>query len=688
MLSTTPMLRTTPPSSTRNPALFCESFWTLFWVTSWVVFCTISLGSTCYSEERIESFQSDIQLQRDGELLVTETITVHAEGDSIKRGIFRDFPTLYKQHFGINVQVPFEVVSVRRDQQTEPYHIDHRSNGVRVYIGAENVLLRPGLYTYEIQYKTDYQVGYFAEHDELYWNATGNGWSFPIERASCTVSLPLADQAPSDLAGKLSAELFTGPAGAKDQNGTSQIDSDQPIARFTTTQALAAQEGLTIVVTFPKGIIEPLTASDSWHLYWPAIRALIFAVLGLTMVIAYYFYAWVRVGRDPPGGVIIPLFEPPANLGPGCVRYLRRLGYDRKCFAASLLNLAVQHHIKITEREGVFSIKYLTRAKDTLPSTDIALLHAFAGRKDAIQLVQTNHRIIRQAIDSVRHKLKQEYEDKLFYRNRKWLIPGWILSLLAMILACVSVGGQGMMAGFGMLVWGSIWTVGCLVLGFAAYSQWRLSLSMRNGVFSRVQNIFKSLVLTAFCVPFFIGEFVALFAFINLTGYTVPIEMLLLGTIGYLFWHWIKQPTVEGQRLRDAIEGFRMYLGTAEQDYLQAMHPPEKTPELFERFLPYAVALDVENEWGEQFSDVLAKAAAGPETSDGTLRAGYNPSWYSGNHFENAAAGAFASSLAASMGAAIASSATAPGSSSGSSGGGGGGGSSGGGGGGGGGGGW
>ena len=118
-----------------------------------------------------------------------------------------------------------------------------------------------------------------------------------------------------------------------------------------------------------------------------------------------------------------------------------------------------------------------------------------------------------------------------------------------------------------------------------------------------------------------------------------------------------------------------MYLATVEEHRLEKLHPPDKTPELFERYLPYALALEVDQEWSEKFADVLSRAVA----SDG-----YSPHWYHGHHWNSMHTGSFASGLGSSLSSAISSSSTAPGSSSGF----GGGGSSGGGGGGGGGGGW
>ncbi len=133
-------------------------------------------------------------------------------------------------------------------------------------------------------------------------------------------------------------------------------------------------------------------------------------------------------------------------------------------------------------------------------------------------------------------------------------------------------------------------------------------------------------------------------------------------------------------QVMDRIEGFGHYLSVAEKDRMNFHNPPERTPELFEKFLPYALALGVEQAWSEQFAGVLSRAAASPAGSDRH----YSPRWYSGRGFASRGVTDFASSLGGSFSGAIASSSTAPGSSSGS----GGGGSSGGGGGGGGGSGW
>jgi uncharacterized membrane protein len=171
------------------------------------------------------------------------------------------------------------------------------------------------------------------------------------------------------------------------------------------------------------------------------------------------------------------------------------------------------------------------------------------------------------------------------------------------------------------------------------------------------------------------GEIGGLIALVLATSLWVAVVFALGVTLNGFFYHLLKAPTLAGQRILDQIEGFRLYLSVAEKDRLNLENPPQRTPELFDRFLPYALALNVEQQWAQQFEDVIK--TAGEDKA-------YRPAWYSGTAFATAGLSGFAGSLGNAFSGAISSASTAPGSHSG----GGGGGSSGGGGGGGGGGGW
>ena len=207
-------------------------------------FTTIGLA-----DERIHNYHSDIVVDEKGDMTVTETIKVKSEGNKIKRGIYRDFPTQYKDRLGNKYNLEFSVTQVLRDGSPENFHTEKRSNGIRIYIGNKNRYLEKGDYTYAITYRTNRQLGFFDQHDELYWNVTGNDWDFPIDKASATVRLP--EIIPQD---SIEAEGYTGVSGSKDQNYKASIRNDGS-AYFETTRALPRRHGLTIVVTWPKGYI-------------------------------------------------------------------------------------------------------------------------------------------------------------------------------------------------------------------------------------------------------------------------------------------------------------------------------------------------------------------------------------------------------------------------------------------------
>jgi len=152
--------------------------------------CFLAAITAAAQSERILDFRSRIAVQRDGSVTVSEDIRVVSSGDQIKRGIYRDFPTRYQDRYGNSVRVAFEVLEVLRDGRPEPYHIKDISNGIRIYVGQKEVLLRPGTYTYTIVYVTRRQLGFFRDFDELYWNVTGHGWNFVIEHAEAMVELP------------------------------------------------------------------------------------------------------------------------------------------------------------------------------------------------------------------------------------------------------------------------------------------------------------------------------------------------------------------------------------------------------------------------------------------------------------------------------------------------------------------
>ena len=150
----------------------------------------LAVASPAAAIERILFFLSDVRVEPESTLQVTETIRVQAEGNQIRRGILRDFPTSYARRDGSRVEVGFTVESVLRNGNTEEFSTERLSNGVRVRIGSANRILNIGVHEYVIKYRTTRQVGFYPNDDELYWNVTGNGWTFAIDVAEARITLP------------------------------------------------------------------------------------------------------------------------------------------------------------------------------------------------------------------------------------------------------------------------------------------------------------------------------------------------------------------------------------------------------------------------------------------------------------------------------------------------------------------
>jgi hypothetical protein len=601
------------------------------------IFALAVAGLVCaapaQADERILSFDSAITVQPDGTLAVRETIRVRAEGDKIRRGIYREFPTIYPGRDGGQVVVGFAFDSATRDGAPEPWRMEQVGNGVRVYLGSAQVLLPQGEHTYVLDYRTDRQMGFFSDHDELYWNVTGQGWVLPMDRVTATVKLPA--EIPR---GELRLEAYTGSESAGGREYTAEPTAEG--AHFAVTRGLRPREGLTIVAMWPKGYITaavehalPPTpaqatspgydpardAGGSVHQNWssPAEavlerqlpkdnRAMWFGLVGLALLLAYYYLVWDKVGRDPPGRVIIPEYEMPDKQSAASMRYLMRMKYDDKCFAASVLGLAVKGYLRIEQSDGIlgFGREYtLTRNapgdRKPLSADELALNTALFRHGDRLELEQKNHAKVRRARAAHYSSLRSQYASSFFRINGGWHALGIALSLL---VAALSLGWPG--------------TTG-------DWPRW---------YFTTPQGWLTLLAVIA--------------------------GLVANGVFGKL----LKAPTAIGQAAMDHIRGFKAYLEVAEGEELKRISgppPPKMTAQIYEAYLPAALALDVEQRWAEKFARVLD-----------VQEPSYRPVWYAGSGWNPAKVATFSSGLGSSLSSAISSSSQAPGSKSGGGGGG------------------
>ncbi len=629
--------------------------WRLLAVVSLIALWSVAAPA----DERILDFHSDIRVSDDASLEVRETIRVQSQGERIVHGIFRDFPTHYTDRLGRSYDVDFTVEQVRRDEAPENYTQEQMQNGVRIKMGDASAYLPRGEHTYGLTYRVTRELGFFPDHDELYWNVTGNGWQFPIDSASATVSLPGRVQ-PSDL--RLAG--YTGPEGSR-AHDLRHFTLGESTVSFATTSALGEHEGLTIVVGFPKGLVTEPTRVERLQWFLADDTHWLVGLAGLVIVLLYYLSAWSAVGRDPRRGTIVVAYEPP-NVSPAAMAFMQNMGYDNRAFVSAVVDLAIKRYLTIEQAGSGYRLKRLKPGGAGLPEEESNLLHNLFADKAEIDISETQASTIDKSKIALTEDLDVEEDETFFNRNRNRMWPGIVMTLVTFVLMVLNAPpgpAESVFPAAFLLVWLSVWT--CAMVGIAQGSSvsgapkkhgkfWTLALF---GLF----ELFSLLALAALVDVWF-----------------MLVVLALLGT-NVAFFYLLPALTPAGRALLDKIEGFKQYLMEVESDRLQRMDAPPKTASLFEKCLPYALALGVEQAWARQFEGVLARAAA----ATGGRGDAYSPVWLSGGDWSSFDAGRFATSFSADFSSAISSATTPPGSSSGSDGG-----SSGGGGGGGGGGGW
>lgn len=619
-----------------------------------------------HADERILSFAAKLELLSNGTLDVTEFIEVRGEDNQIRRGIFRDIPTVQRNEVGGLQRLKLTVLNVKRDGQNTTWRTEAIGNAIRIYVGDANIRLGPGIFRYEINYTMARQARVHARSPdvaELYWNVTGNFWDFPIDRALATVILP-TDAIADRIRG------FTGYDGStgSDVAITRATNPNQFV--ITATRGLGSREGMTVAVEFNADALDPLSTLQRIRNFLSDYRATLFPTLGALLVLFYYYFAWDSVGRDPKRGTIFPRFYPPKDFSPALIHYVARMGWKRNgwtAFTAALVSLAVKGLIKFDDTGPETKFVPLDHSPTSLPVGE-ALVMKFILKKNGVTVGENRGGEIQTTKFELLAALQVENRKIYFNNNMLYTVLGIILSL-AILAGLAAIGAIGPV----LLVLALM--IGFFSIFFVAIFGRLLSARLSSGSWLRW-----------FIIPIFLVNFVAIFYrmfdFISLSSLSHIVPVIAAFSIVLLnvgFSLIMRAPTVHGRKIMDEIEGFKMYMETAEENRLNMNEEPELNPTRFEEILPYAIALGVEKPWSERFQREFIDVQP---ASSGTP---YQSNWYAGSGFSSGNLGKNISATVAGVSSAMIASQPVSSSSSGFSSGGG---SSGGGGGGGGGGGW
>jgi uncharacterized membrane protein YgcG len=565
-----------------------------------VAFFLFLFSFLSFSQERIISFDCKIHIEKSGTIQVIETITIKAEGDQFKRGLLRVLPLQRKDKNDNWIDVEYTINSIKKNGNTENYFTKNESNDWKVYIGNENVYLENGIYEYQISYSTPFQIGYFDTYDEIYWNVTGNGWDFPIDKVSCKIYLPSENNIFEN------TYCYTGLKGSKASDCSSSLNENKSIASFVASR-LQNNEGLTVAASFPKGIIDlPTTAQKSMS-YYKQIKTYLWSVIfGIGMSI-FLFFSWVKNGKDPIKKSIIPEFRPPFGWSPAVLSYVYNKNTTDKSYMASLINIAVKGGLKINalEEKGIFTISklYEIEVRDkTLKTLSLEeeKAYGFLSQKSKLLFSQVNFKIFSKAFDAWNDSLSKQINLENFYQNntrKKWI--GFFIVVISGLFF-------------------EVLTTSSSYVNYPFFIVFIIAASLVTYWFSNTIEK-TNLIIIRFILGFFILT-PAVFLFFAALFFLEIIPIIVIGAVmlAYVFYAWhLGKYTAQGAEALEKINGFKLYLETAEKDRMNMLNPPELTPQLFEELYPYAIALNVEIDWGKQFEETLALAKYDPDWCQG-----------------------------------------------------------------------
>jgi hypothetical protein len=361
----------------------------LFPLCPLVLFLLLVAGGTQARAEyfTIESFRADIAVHQDSSLTVTETIeTIFTRR---RHGIYRDIPFRYTDEFGKKTTAPIRVVSVTdQSRRKRPYRVTRTGDAVRIRIGRKGAFV-DGRQFYVITYKVNNALLFLDNHDELYWNVTGNDWDTTIRYASAKVTV---DGKQDEVHPR--GSCYTGLRGSR----KSSCDF-LPIARggqFRTSHSLSPREGITIALGWDKGVVRPPSSLEK--IVWGLNLAENGIFLLPLATFAFMLGHWYRKGKDPDiGDTVAVLYTPPEEDGhtllPAEIGALSDEQLDPKDITASIVHLAVRGYVTIEEQKipGLifdrddYMLKRIKEADDGLSSFEKRLLvKLFTGHADEV----------------------------------------------------------------------------------------------------------------------------------------------------------------------------------------------------------------------------------------------------------------------------------------------------------------
>jgi uncharacterized membrane protein len=516
----------------------------------------VAAPATAQRSLAIKQFDARIRVNPEGVVDVTEQITVAFSGQW--NGVYRMVPVEYRTPQGFSWTLRLEDISAT-DGEGTPLKVERSRERhylkLKLWVPGANNATK----TVVLHYRVTNGLRFFEDHDELYWNITGDEWDVPIEAVTARIDLP------SSVTG-VRAIAFDGAYGSTSQNAAVAIDGAS--VSVTMAEPLGFHEGVTAVVGWNKGVIaEPTGVDNAMGFFasnWP---------LGLPVLVFLGMYTlWRRVGRDPEERPVGVRYEPPKGLTPAEAGTMIDESVDMRDITATIVDLAVNGHLKIEEKEEKRLFGLLTHQE--------YVFHRLDPKPDGRALERHEQYVLEGMFEHGARTVElSDLEDEFYthlpriknaafdrlvarglYRSRPDRVRGW-------------------------------WMGGAIFL-----------------------------TIPAAIIGSIVGDN------LGMSPVTFLLAAILSGVVVLAFGYYMPARTVAGARTYEDTRGFEEFLHRVESDRFARV---VKTPEMFEKFLPYAMAFGVEAKWAKAFEDIYREP----------------PTWYVGGNMSGFNARTFSSRI-------------------------------------------
>jgi len=502
----------------------------------------LSITASASASLRITEFLAEIEVLSTGEITVSETLDVLFY--TPHHGIFREIPVSYRRPTGENLTIGVKITSITSDDSAVPYTTKRSGRNLVIRIGDPDRTIT-GAHTYTIRYAVNRALLFNNEnYIQLYWNVTGDDWQIPIDHATALVRLP------ESVAGlEVPTTSYLGYSGS---NARGQPARQDPEGRLVfEAGALSPGEGLTIDIAIPRvasGIPAPTAGQKIlWFVMANKYALLpILALVGMSLL-------WWKKGKDPAKGTIAPRFESPAGMHAGQAGVLFDDRADLRDISAMVIGLAVKGYLKIKElREEELGL--VDKVKGLFGRT-APLDFEFIKVKEPDEKISKVERTLFDAIFDSDHPDKRPLSslENEFYK----VLPSLKSNLYA----------------------------GLIKQGYYPHNPERTRRSYAStGIIILIGGVAVGIAARSL----YLGAAIA-----------------ACGLIVLAFSPIMPRKTTKGVRVLRDLLGLAEYIGRAEVEKMEFHDAPEKSPQLFEKLLPYAIALNLTSIWTKQFEGLF-----------------------------------------------------------------------------------